>query len=1023
MKHPYLAKLRFLLLLLTALGFAPLMAQAQTGSVSGRVVDEKKEGIPGATVIVDGTTLGSSSNVDGTYSIAAVPAGPHTLVVSYVGYNTVRLAVTVVAGQNAVADAALSVNATQLSEAVVIGYGTQRKQDVTGAVTQIDTRQFVRGQVTNPEQLIQGKIAGVNVTTNGGQPGDGAQIRIRGGSSINSNNDPLIVIDGVPVQTGGVTGGNPLSLINPNDIESYTVLKDASSTAIYGSRAAAGVILITTKKGLRGEPTRVNFSSQFSLSQVARKQKVLTGDEFRALINSQEYRNAIGDTDRVNPLNRELQLGTANTDWQNEIFRTALTFDNNLSVTGAAGKTAYRVSYGNLHQQGIVKTSDLTRNTLSVGLTPMLLNDRLKVDINLKGSINENHFPDGGAVGSAVTFDPTQPVRDTSAAFLPFGGYFENLSGTGINGNAPSNPVAMLALRRDHSVVKRSIGNIQLDYKIPGINGLRANYNIGYDFLRGDQQTENAANSRGGFRAAPAPSGTLNYTAQNRNTWLNEVYLSYNHDFDTYGRVDMVAGYSYQNFRNSKPNTVPTYLNGAPVVGATVSTYPYEVREYALQSYYGRLNYAFRNRYLLTATLRADQSSRFGGKYRTGYFPAVGLGYRLKEESFLRDVAVVSDLKLRASYGQTGQQDIFGDGLDAYYGSQKLYTTSDPTANYPFGGNYISTIRPEGYIENRKWETTTTYDVGLDFGLGKTGRFTGTVDAYYKRSTDLLFNGTLPAGSNLTNKGTLNIGTFEVKGFEAALNTAIIQRENVNWNVNINGSYIKTNVVETLDRNQPTGGISGIGNNIQTITAGQPIRVFYVRQQRYDDRGNPISPANNSAAALTAAYVDQNGDGVIDGKDLIATGQQPDPKVLLGFSSNLSVRNFYLNFSLRSNLGASTYNGVSAQLNAYDQLYGFDTFLNNNGLLNNGVSFQNQQLLSSYFVQNANFLRMENITLGYNFSNLAGSTGHSFGVSLAVQNAFLLTRYKGIDPETQGGIDSNYYPRSRTYTLGFNIGF
>jgi len=1030
MKHPYLAKL-LLLLLFAGFGF-PSGAFAQTGSVSGRVIDGKNEGIPGATVLIEGTQLGSSTNVDGTYNIQNVPAGPQTLVVSFVGYNSMRRPITVVAGQNTELSANLTESTTQLSEAVVVGYGTQRRQDVTGAVTQLDTKQFVQGQITNPEQLIQGKVAGVNITTNGGQPGDGAQIRIRGGSSINANNDPLLVIDGVPVQTGGLTGGNPLALINPNDIESYTVLKDASATAIYGSRAAAGVILITTKKGLRDEPLHVNFSTQFSVAQRAQKLKVLTGDEFRNFVRSQTYRTAINDTARniADQFRRDTLLGKANTDWQDQIYRTAYSFDNNISLTGSVARTPFRVSYGNLNQQGIVRTSQLVRNTLSVGVTPMFLNDQLKVDINLKGSVADNHFPDAGAISGAVTFDPTQPVRDSSPEFIPYGGYFENLNGTTPNSNAPSNPVAQLDLRRDRSTVKRSIGNIQLDYKIPGVAGLRVNYNVGYDFQRGDQKTVVDPNSRAGYKSLTqlGQNGSTTVTAQSRNTWLNEVYAAYARDLGGAGRFDVLGGYSFQNFVSSKPNNQPTSQNNEPVVGTLPATYPYTRREYALQSYYTRLNYSFKNRYLLTATFRADQSSRFAKANRTGYFPALGLGYRLKEESFLRDVAVVSDLKLRASYGRTGQQDIGagvgGDDFAAYYGSQAAYTASNPTASYPFGNVYLNTLRPEGVNPNLKWETTTTYDLGLDYGLGKTGRFTGTVDVYLKRSTDLLFFGTLPAGSNNTNKGTLNIGTFENRGIEFALNTALIQRENLNWNVNFNATYNQSKVVETLDRNQPTGAISGIGgNNIQTITAGLPVRTFYAYEQRYNDQGNPISPLTNSPKDLTAAYVDRNNDGVIDSNDLIALNKQADPKVLLGFSSNLVVHDFSLNFTLRSNFGASVYNNVSSQLNAYDQIYSFGTFHTTTPELGSSITYPRQQLFSSYFVQSARFVRMENITLGYNLSKLQNNPRHTLGVSLAVQNVFLITPYKGLDPETQGGVDNNYYPRPRTYTVGFNVGF
>ena len=1025
MKHPYLAKLLFLLLL-AGLGFST-RAQAQTGSVSGKVLDSKGAGIPGATVLVDGTSLGSSSNVDGTFDIPNVPAGPHTLVISFIGYTTARLPVTVVAGQNAEATSALSENTTQLAEAVVVGYGTQRRQDVTGSISQIDSRQFVRGQITNPEQLIQGKIAGVNITTNGGQPGDGAQIRIRGGSSINSSNDPLLIIDGVPVEAGGLKGGNPLALVNPNDIESYTVLKDASATAIYGSRAASGVIIITTKKGLANEPIHLNVSSQFSVAQRTRELNVLSGDEFRAFIRSQKYRTGINDTSRDVSLHflRDTLLGKANTNWQKEIFQTAYTFDNNVSLTGAAANVPFRVSYGNLHQQGIIRTSLLERNTLSVGVSPRFFGDRLRIDLNLKGSVANNRFVDAGVVGNAVSFDPTRPVHDTAAIYAPYGGYFEFLSGATPNTLSPTNPVSLINSRNDHSTVRRSIGNAQFDLKIPGVSGLRAHYNIGYDLQRGDQTTVVDPLSRPGYKSlyTAGLNGTTTITSQNRNTWLNEFYLGYERDFGTAGRLDFIAGYSYQNFFSKGPSIeIPYSQNGAPVPGITANI-PYYKNEYALQSYYGRLNYSFRNRYLLTATLRADQSSRFAPQYRTGYFPAVGLGYRLKEENFLKNVDVISELKLRASYGQTGQQAI-GDKFASYYGFQPIYTYGNPTASYPFGslGNVI-TIRPEAYIADRRWETTTTYDVGLDYGIGSGNRFNGTIDVYQKRSTHLLFFGDFAAGSNLSNQGTYNIGTFDNRGIEFGLNTAIIKSDRLTWNVNVNATYNQSKVIETTGVNQPTGDISGFGNRIQVFSPGYAANAFYVYEQKYDDQGKPIAPQGTTSAQLLAAYVDQNHDGKIDTNDLKQT-HQGAPKYLLGFSSNLTYNRVYLNFTMRSNLGGYVYNNVASQLDSYNNLYSSgNAFRNTLHDLGSSVNFRDQQLLSSYFVQKADFLRMENITLGYTFDKFMNNAARSLGVSMSVQNAFLISGYKGLDPETQNGIDNNYYPRPRTYTVGLNIGF
>ena len=1028
MKHPYLAKLMFLLLL-TGLGFAPLMAQAQTGSVSGRVVDEKKEGIPGATVIVDGTTLGSSSNVDGTYSIAAVPAGPHTLIVSYVGYNTVRQAVTVVAGQNAVANAALSVNATQLSEAVVIGYGTQRRQDVTGSIATVDTRQFVRGQVTNPEQLVQGKVAGLNVTTNGGQPGAGSQIRIRGGVSINASNDPLIVIDGVPVANGGLAGAaNPLSLINPNDIESFSVLKDASATAIYGSRAAAGVILITTKKGVRGEGTHVTFNSQVSVAALTKQLPVLSGDEFRTLVSSSAYQQATNST------GRDTTLGKANTNWQDYVYQKAITFDNNLSVSGSAGKVPYRVSYGNLDQQGIIRTGHLVRNTLALSVTPLLLNDRLRVDVNVKGTVANNRFADGGAASGAATYDPTRPATDTARAYANYGGYYEHLLDptdpmSAPSSLAPTNPLALLNLRRDVSTVHRSIGNIQLDYKIPGIDGLRLNYNLGYDVQRGEGSTTVSPNSRAAYisRTSPGRNGSTVAYSQNRNTWLNEVYLGYTHEFEKFGRIDAIAGYSYQNFLIKAPEN-PTLRSNGEILG-TLPTVTFKKGEYALQSYYTRLNYNFADRYLLTATVRADQSSRFAKDVRTGYFPAVGVAWRVKGESFLQDVTFISELKFRGGFGITGQQDIgnntspsASDIRNAFYGYIPTYTQGEASAAYQFGPTFVNTLRADPYIADRKWETTKTYNVGLDYGFGSGGRVTGTVDAYLKRSTDLLIFGPLAAGSNLGNEAFINAGEFENKGLEFAINTAVVQSEKVNWNLNFNASYNESKVISALGANLLTGDAGGIGNKIQVYTAGYAAQQFYVYKQKYDDNGRPV-PARVAGGDLNA-YEDLKADGTFNGDDLYRY-KQPAPKLVLGVSSNLAVGNAYLNFSLRSHVGNYVYNNLAANLQAYSSVYNVSGSYFGNSLpgLGRDVDFKTVQGQSDYFVQDARFIRMDNITLGYSFPHLMGSSSSVLGLSLAVQNVFVLTPYKGLDPEIPSGIDNNFYPRPRTYTFGLNVSF
>jgi|SRR6476661_559597 len=1015
MKHHYLAKLLFLLLFV-GFGF-PSGAFAQTGSVSGRVTDDKNEGVPGATVLIEGTTIGGSSNVDGTYSIQNVPAGNQTLVISYVGYTTVRRPVTVVAGQNTEVSASLVENTTQLAEAVVVGYGTQRRQDITGSVATVDERQFVKGQVTNPEQLIQGKVAGLQINTNGGQPGSATQIRIRGGSSL-ANNNPLIVIDGVPVENEGSLSGasNPLTLINPNDIETYTVLKDASATAIYGSRASNGVILITTKKGLSGEKLHVNINSQSSISKLIKKVDVLSGDEYRQLIN-ERYNNM-----------PPTPLGTANTDWQDAIYQTGYTFDNNISLTGSAGKMPIRVSYGNLNQTGILRTSKLVRNSGSIGITPMLLNDNLRIDINVKGSIIDNNFADQGAIGGAATFDPTRPIyADQPSGF--YGGYFEWLQADNINPItiAARNPVALLNLRRDRSTVKRSVGNIQLDYKLPFLAGLRANFNLGYDVQRGDGTRDIPDYARASFNSATNRSlnGERTIYSQNRNTWLNEFYLNYTKELGSAGRIEILAGHSYQNFYRRNPNYAQFSADGTERVNTQPARPEYK-GDYGLESYYGRFNYNLKDRYLLTGTLRADRSSRFPEENRTGYFPAVSAAWRVKGEDFMASSSAISDLKLRVGYGITGQQ---GIGDDAYYSYQPIYTLGEPTVSYQFGNSYVQTLRPEAYVADLKWEETTTYNAGLDYGFAN-GRLTGSVDVYLRRSKDLLNRIQVPAGTNLADLVTTNIGAIENRGIEFALNGQVIRRENLNWNLNFNATYNKNEITKLrLQDLSSDPGIftgdnianAGQGNQILINTVGYSTNSFYVLKQKYNDAGNPINPASTADADMVRAFEDMNGDGKITDADRYRYKQAASP-LFMGLGSNLSVRNFSLAFTMRANLNNYVYNNVNSGLAFYNNLYNAAGFYNNTTPDIRTTNFEAVQYRSDYYVQDASFLRMDNVTLGYNFPKFMNEKAN-LGVSFAVQNVFVITKYKGLDPEIPSGIDNNFYPRPRTFTFGVNVGF
>jgi len=1028
MKHPYLVKLRFLLFVLLGLTVSlGAWAQAGTGTVNGRVTDAKNEGIPGVTVLIDGTSVGGSTNADGTYTISGVPAGARTLIISFVGYSSVRQPITVVAGQTATVPVQrLSENATALGEAVVVGYGTQRRQDVTGSVTTVSDKDFVKGQVTNPEQLVQGKVAGVQITDGGGAPGAATTIRVRGGSSLNANNDPLIVIDGVPVdnsQGSGVSGAsNPLALINPNDIETFTVLKDASATAIYGSRASNGVILITTKKGLAGEAVTVNVSSQTSLSRRYNALPVLSADEFRKAVQ------------QIAPTKTNL-LGSASTNWQDEIFRTAMTYDNNVSLTGSLGKKVpFRVSYGNLNQQGILITNKLIRNSGSISLTPVLLDDHLRINLNVKGSMTDNNFADNGTIGGAASFNPTLPVYSGNSSY---GGYFEYLQNpTNPNSppqqNVPSNPVAQLNLTRDRSTVLRSIGNVQLDYKLHFLPDLHANLNVGYDVTRSNGATNRSTQLASQYFNTPfaptaatanARGGSYTLYEQNRQNKLLEFYLNYTKQLGDH-RIELLAGYSYQDFLTTSP-AFAGYLGqdgnydaqGQPqlIIRTQAPVNPFRT-QYTILSYYGRVNYNFKDRYLLTGTLRNDASSRFNPDNRNALFPAASFAWRIKGEDFMKDNTTFSELKLRLGYGLTGQQDVFGIAGD--YPTIPRYTRNTLNAQYLLGGVAYDPYSPLGYNANLKWETTATYNAGVDFGF-LDGRITASVDAYYRKTTDLLNGIFLAGGTNFTNYYVFNVGSLENRGVELNLNINPVRTTDFRWDVNINGTYNRNKIL-SLGPQQPgfagleTNGISGgTGTNIGIFAVGQASSSFYTSKQVYDASGRP----------LDGVYVDLNGDGKVDSNDRYYN-KQAAPLVILGFSSNMTYKKLNLAFTLRSNLGNYVYNNIQAGQGNYYGITGSTSFLGNVTTDALFTQFPNANATNHYssdhYIQNASFLRMQNATLGYNVGKIFGDRGN-LNLSFAVQNIFVITKYTGLDPEISNGVDNNTYPRPRTYTFGLNL--
>ncbi|TWI84545.1 SusC/RagA family TonB-linked outer membrane protein [Chitinophaga japonensis] len=970
-----------------------LVTYAQTGSISGKIMDETGQPLPGATVFIKGTNQHAIAGPDGSFKLQPVSNGAAAIVIRMIGYQPIEREVTV--NGELQQDFQLTADTHGLNEVVVVGYGTQKKSDLTGSITAVSSKDFNKGVVATPEQLITGKVAGVQIVANGGAPGSASKIRIRGGSSLNASNDPLIVIDGVPLDNAEVKGSsNPLSFINPNDIESFNILKDASATAIYGSRASNGVIIITTKKGKAGDKLRINFSTLHSLSQKEGIVPVLSAGEFRQLVNET-------GSDEQKQL-----LGNANTNWQDEIYRTAYSTDNNLSISGAIRSLPFRLSLGYMNQDGIVKTSSMRRTSAGLSLSPRLLNDHLKIDVNVRGAITNSRFADLEAINAAVAFDPTQPVHVNNQ----FGNYFEWIDPTSATGApytlATRNPLSMLELKNDKGEVKRSLGNIQFDYKFHFLPELRANLNLGYDVSESEGRTLVPAYAGNAYNRG----GIDKSYSQTKNNKLLDFYLNYAKDLKgIHSRIDVTGGYSYQDFIRTEPAYPDLNAKGDTISAAGV---PFKTQN-TLVSFFGRVNYTLLDRYLLTATVRRDGSSRFREHWST--FPSVALAWRINQESFLKNAKVLSDLKLRVGYGVTGQQD-FG-GLLTDYPYLPRYTIGDPTAQYQFGSSYYLTLRPEGYDANIKWEETETYNAGLDFGF-LNNRVSGSIDYYVKKTKDLLSVIPVAAGSNLTNQLLTNVGNIETKGLELTLNATPVSTRNFNWDAGLNFTYNTveiTNLTKVKDPNAqgiPVGTIAGgTGNTIQIHSVGYAPFSYFVYKQVYKD-GKPVE----------GEYEDLNKDGQITPDDRYRY-KSPNPKFLLGFNSQFSYKNWNAGFSLRGSIGNYVYNNASSNNGAYRN-FSYPNYLANVSPSVLETNFAVNQYFSDYYVENASFLRMDNFTLGYSFKNILKDKA-SLRVSATVQNAFVITGYSGLDPELGigDGIDNKFYPRPRVYSLGLNLDF
>jgi TonB-linked SusC/RagA family outer membrane protein len=989
------------LTVLLVFGFAPIFAQQV---VTGKVTSsDDGSPLPGVNILEKGTTNGTVSDADGSFKISV--GANAVLDFSFIGYVT--QAVTV--GNQTSINVVLQADVTALQEVVVIGYGEVQKKDATGAVTAISNKDFNKGVLTSPQDLLVGKFAGVSITSGNGAPGSGSTIRVRGGASLNASNDPLIVIDGFPVDNipssgpgslGGVS--NPLAALNPNDIETFTVLKDASATAIYGSRASNGVIIITTKKGASGKP-QFSYNANVSIASAVKYVDVMNATQYKALVNKLALTGVSGiDNAAV------AKLGNANTDWQKEIFRDAISHDHNLSVSGSLREVPYRVSYGYTDQQGILKTTGLQRHSLNINASPSFLDGALKLDMSVKGSVTFNNFGEAGAVGSAVTFDPTQPVYAAASGNNPnrFGGYFTWIDKGAISGTA--NPVAQLNQTNNQSTSNRIIANLKADYKLPFFPDVKVTINTGIDRSVSD-----------GFNRAPLTAGFANnngtlvgrdntYGGRNQSELL-DIYGTYQKQFGDH-KIDATLGYGWQHFYREAYSIEKD--------ASRMKSTPSKSQNY-LVSFFGRLNYAYKGKYLLTATLRNDGSSRFAPGNKWGLFPSVALAWRIKDESFLSGVGFLSDLKLRAGYGVTGQQDILGQ----YFPYLAVYRESDALTKYQLGYNqdgtpkFYTTLRPNPYDPNIKWESTTTVNVGIDFGI-LDDKITGSVEVFQKDTKDLLNNVRVPNGTNFSNFVDTNIGSMKNQGVEITLKSTVVSQRDLTVNVGANFTAINSEITRLNSTNDPSyigvllGGI-GVNANIQNHQVGYPARSFFPYQQVYGSDGKPVE----------GLYVDRSGVGgtVLGNNFNRYRYKRPEPDFLIGINSRVNYKKFDFSFSGRLSVGNYVYNNVESGRAFYNGVYSLQYFSN---ILNSvtDANFTTQQIYSDYYVQNGSFFRMDNISAGYTFDRVFTDRVKA-RVSLTVQNAFLITNYKGIDPEIENGIDNNIYPRPRTILLGANFTF
>lgn len=1002
--HPLLHTVFLLVGMAFFVGAAAAQDQQE---ISGTVIDATDGApLPGANVTVPGTAVGTSTDGEGRYALQ-VPADADSLRFSFIGYDAETVAI---AGRTAI-DVALTPTAETLDDLVVIGYGQQEARDLTGVVEKVGAEDLNQAPVVSPEQLISGKVAGVQISSSSGAPGGQSYIRIRGATSVNANSEPLFVIDGVPISNESTTAGrNPLNFLNPGDIESITVLKDASATAIYGSRGANGVVIIETK-GAALDQAQVTYEGKLSASTVADRIEVLDAEAFRDLVREQAPEQL--------PL-----LGDAETDWQDAVQRTGVGHEHALSFSRGYEDADFRIALGYLDQQGILHGSATERISLSLDYNQQLFDDRLSLRANLKGSQTRDEF-EPGVVGGAASFAPTQPIRNVNSEF---GGFFE-WDGSGQE-LAENNPVAELVLSQNLGRSYRSLGNVEAEYRLPFVEGLSARLNLGYDVSTGEREYFAPTNLKA--QAEADDPGIVERANFSRITRLLDAFLTYDRTFDAIdSRFDVTAGYSYQDFDEEYPEFTAQGLTSnifgpnstAPATEFT--TYVAEIPN-RLISGFGRLNYTFKDRYLFTFTVRRDGSSRFGPANQWGTFPSAALAWRVTDEGFMDAAPFVSNLKLRASWGVTGNQETFD------FAYEPTWTPGDARAQAQFGDEFVTTLRPSAADESLKWEETTTYNLGVDFGLFDE-RVSGSVEVYRKDTDDLLFEVPVAAGANLSNRVLTNIGSMRNEGVEVSVNGLVVQTDDFSWDARFNAA---TNANELLQINRvddpdfqgvDTGGISGaVGNTIQILREGEPINSFFVYRHKRDENGNPIYEDVNGDGTINDQdlYEDVNDDGTINEEDRVVSGN-PQPDWILGHTSRLTYRNVDLSVSLRAHLGQQVYNNVASNYGHFDRLSDFAPSNVHVSALDYG--FATPQYLSDVYVEDASFLRVDNIALGYTLRSIPSVD--RVRVYGTVSNVWVLTGYSGPDPEVGGpgasgiGIDDNIYPRSRTFTMGASLRF